>query len=401
MAQFLFCTGIENSYPTIALPDGSTKRIDEMEKTGHYTHWREDFAMCRELGVSGLRYGPPYYKTHVAPGKYDWGFSDQTFAELERLGIVPIVDLCHFGVPDWMGSFQNPDFPEYFAEYAGALAARYPHLAYFTPVNEIFIAAMFSAQYGWWNERLASDRTFVTALKNLCRANVLAMHAIAKVQPRAIFVQSESSEYFHAEEPSCLALAKVLNEKRFLALDLTYGRPVSAPMYELLMDGGMTRAEYRWFGENQMKVRCVMGNDYYVTNEHLVHADGTWHPSGEIFGYYVITKQYYDRYHLPVMHTETNLHDEARAPLWLRKQWANVLRLRQDGVPMLGFTWYSLTDQVDWDTALREDAGRVNPLGLVDLDRKLRPVGAAYRDLIVAWRDMLPVGSYGLSMLEP
>jgi hypothetical protein len=42
---------------------------------------------------------------------------------------------------------------------------------------------------------------------------------------------------------------------------------------------------------------------------------------------------------------------------------------------MVGFTWYSLTDQVDWDTALREDNGRVNPCGLVDIDRKMRPVG--------------------------
>jgi hypothetical protein len=34
--HFIFATGIENSYPTIQLPDGSIKRIDEMEKTGHY-----------------------------------------------------------------------------------------------------------------------------------------------------------------------------------------------------------------------------------------------------------------------------------------------------------------------------------------------------------------------------
>ena len=30
---FMFATGIENSYPTIMLPDGTTKRVDEMEKT--------------------------------------------------------------------------------------------------------------------------------------------------------------------------------------------------------------------------------------------------------------------------------------------------------------------------------------------------------------------------------
>lgn len=40
-------------------------------------------------------------------GRYDWGFADATFAGLKRRNIVPIVDLCHFGVPDWIGNFQN------------------------------------------------------------------------------------------------------------------------------------------------------------------------------------------------------------------------------------------------------------------------------------------------------
>ena len=41
--KFMFATGIENSYPTIPMPDGTTKRVDEMEKTMHYQHWKQDF----------------------------------------------------------------------------------------------------------------------------------------------------------------------------------------------------------------------------------------------------------------------------------------------------------------------------------------------------------------------
>ena len=129
-----------------------------------------------------------------------------------------------------------------------------------------------------------------------------------------------------------------------------------------------------------------------------MHADETISSSGEIFGYYVITRQYYERYHLPVMHTETNvIHSEA-APAWLRKEWANMHHLKLGGVPILGFTWYSLTDQVDWDTTLTEDNGRVNPLGLYDLDRKIRPVGKAYKKLIEQWRDVLHTESFSLSL---
>ncbi len=392
--EFMFTTGIENSYPTIMV-NGKQQRVDELETTGHYTHWKEDFGLVQDMGISFLRWGPPYYKVHVAPGKYDWAFTDEALKDLFERNITPIVDLCHFGMPDWLGNFQNSDWPPMFAEYARAFAERYPEVKLYTPVNEIFVAASFSAQYGWWNECLSSDRAFVNALKNLCKANVLAMQAILEVQPNATFVQSESSEYFHAQDPCCRAQADFLNEKRFLSLDFSYGHPVSVTMYRYLLDNGMTAKEYDWFEKNCIKARCIMGNDYYVTNEHLVHADGSTSPAGEIFGYYIITRQYYNRYKLPVMHTETNFAGDG-AEDWLRKEWANVYRFKQDGFPIVGFTWFSLLDQVDWDSALRDPAGHVNALGLYDLDRKIRPVGEAYKQLIKLWNPVLKDESYGL-----
>lgn len=397
-SRFMFATGIENSYPTITGPDGSTLRVDEMAKTGHYERWRDDFLLVSDLGLEYLRWGPPYYRVHEGPDRYDWSYADDALAELQRLGITPIVDLCHFGVPEWIGDFQNQEWPELFAAYAAAFATRYPWVRLYTPVNEIFITATFSTQLGWWNERLASDRAYVTALKHLVQANLLAQEAILRVRGGAgtLFIQSESTEYFHAENPDAAARAYVLNEKRFLSLDLCYGNDVRACMYRYLLDNGLTRQEYDWFLDRGARVKpfCIMGNDYYLTNEHLVPAgEGAITGSGEVFGYYVITRQYYDRYHLPVMHTETNLADAERAPWWLWKEWSNMVRLRQDGVPIVGFTWYSLTDQVDWDTALREDAGRVNPLGLYDLKRKIRPVGEAYRELVSKWREILPAES--------
>ena len=390
----MFTTGIENSYPTIEV-NGKKIRVDEMESCGHYKRWKEDFALVKDMGIEYLRMGPALYRTFTAPGRYDWSFTDDSMAELKRLGITPIVDLCHFGVPDWVGDFQNTDFPEYFAEYAKAFAQRFPDNKFYTPVNEIFIAATFSGQYGWWNERLKSDKAFVTALKNLCKANVLAMQAILEVNPQATFIQSESSEYFHPEHPDCRELADFLNLKRFLSLDLSYGYPVSVDMYKYLMANGMTDQEYTWFMENQVKAKCIMGNDYYVTNEHLVHANGSTSASGEIFGYYIITRQYYERYRLPVMHTETNI-SEPNSVAWLKKEWANLYRFKQDGFPIVGFTWFSLTDQTDWDSALTRNAGHVNPLGLYDLDRKIRPVGKAYKELIQVWKKVLTEERFGL-----
>ena len=59
--NFLFATGIENSYPVVAAPGGGDLRVDEMAKCRHYELWKEDFRLVKELGLEYLRYGPPYY----------------------------------------------------------------------------------------------------------------------------------------------------------------------------------------------------------------------------------------------------------------------------------------------------------------------------------------------------
>lgn len=388
----MFATGIECSYPTIR---DRSHRVDELEATGHYRRWREDLQLTRDLGIRCLRYGIPYHRISTGPGRYDWSFVDEVLPEMRGLEIVPILDLCHFGMPDWLGnSFQNPEFPEAFAEYAGAFAERYPWVKLYTPVNEIFVCARFSALFGWWNEQETSDRAHLTATKHLVKASLLAMREILSVQPQAIFIQSESSEYTHSICGCPHAHERVdwENQVRFLALDLLYSHEVQADIYAWLLANGMSPEEYRWFMTHGLQTRCVMGNDYYVTNERILQHDGSVAHVGEVFGWYLVTRQYYERYRRPVMHTETNMRQEDNAVAWLWKQWQNLLCMRDEGVPVLGFTWFSLTDQVDWDTALREPNGHVNPLGLYDLDRKIRPVGEAYRSLIreFDWLSVVP-----------
>src|SRR4051794_17930684 len=93
---FMFCTGIENSYPVVADKRGRRMRRDGMELSEHYRQWKNDLRLLKEMGIDHIRYGPPYYSAHTGPMKYDWSFADKTFRELKRLKIEPIVDLCHF-----------------------------------------------------------------------------------------------------------------------------------------------------------------------------------------------------------------------------------------------------------------------------------------------------------------
>jgi len=377
--NFMFATGIECSYPTIE--HGGVRR-DLLQECGHYEHWREDFQLVKQLGLKVLRYGLPYHRTHLGPGKYDWSFADDVMAEMQRLEITPILDLLHFGVPDWLQNFQNPELPIHFADYAAAVAERYPWVRYYTPVNEIFVTARISALDGLWNEQLKTDRAFVTAMKHLVAASILATHSIVRQRPDAVFVQSESAEYTHEARAMPSREVQLANKRRFISLDLLYAHPPDADICMYLLDNGLTREEYDWFMAGEPPGYQIMGNDYYGRNERILKPDGSICQAEDVMGWYLITKQYYERYKKPVMHTETNVFDADEAPTWLWKQWINILRMRADGVPVLGFTWYSLTDQVDWDVEIAQKRGQINACGLYDLERQPRPVAAAYRRLL-------------------
>jgi beta-glucosidase len=378
---FLMCTGIECSTPTVQ----GGRRRDQMEETGHYARWREDLDLAVETGARYLRYGIPYYRTHLGPGRYDWSFADEVLPAIWDRSLIPIVDLCHFGVPDWVGSFQNRDWPGCFADYASAFAERYPWIKFYTPVNEILVCSRFSALYGCWNEQDRSEKALVTAYAVQCRATLLAIEAILKRRRDAVFVQSEIAECFLEQWPQTSDAVRFRNEHRFITFDFLYGRSPSAEVLNFLYDQGLSREDFEWFMQRgrQAALHCVMGMDYYGNNEKVVQKDGGEVAPGATLGWGEIAMQYFQRFRRPMMLTETNAIDDGkgRAMAWLRRTWHQARFLRDQGVPVLGYTWYSLVDQVDWDIQLREIRGKVTPNGLYTMDRKPRDVAGAYRDL--------------------
>jgi hypothetical protein len=138
--------------------------------------------------------------------------------------------------------------------------------------------------------------------------------------------------------------------------------------------------ELNWFEEHGSDQGCIAGNDYYASCEREIGEDGPTIECGERFGYYILAKQYHERLGVPLMHTETNTSDD---PVdWLYRQWTSTLRLRQEGFPIRGFTWYGFVNHVDWDTCLRENNGRENHCGLVTLDRVPNATYKAYKQII-------------------
>src|SRR5205085_8650848 len=118
---------------------------------------------------------------------------------------------------------------------------------YYTPVNEIYVTAQFSAAFGWWNERLMSDQGWVTNIKHCCKGSILAMRSILDLRPDAIFIYSESTEYVHPGAPELVQQAHFINERRFLSLDLLFGHDLSATMCKYSLANGISAVQYNWY----------------------------------------------------------------------------------------------------------------------------------------------------------
>ena len=62
------------------------------------------------------------------------------------------------------------------------------------------------------------ERAFVTAIRNLARAAVLMMQAILEKTSNAVFINSESSEFYQAccPDDEIQRIARFENERRFI-----------------------------------------------------------------------------------------------------------------------------------------------------------------------------------------
>jgi beta-glucosidase/6-phospho-beta-glucosidase/beta-galactosidase len=152
-------------------------------------------------------------------------------------------------------------------------------------------------------------------------------------------------------------------------------------MAAFLHDHGVPANELSFFREQRASGQRWIGLDYYPTCEHRIASTGRSTTAPVCRGLLALAMEYWHRYRVPLFHCETN-RVANRATGWLETQWRDVEMLRAAGVPVRGFTWYSLTDQIDWQYALRVQRNEVHAVGLFDLKRRIRPVGRAYHHLI-------------------
>jgi beta-glucosidase/6-phospho-beta-glucosidase/beta-galactosidase len=380
-ADFVVACGEEASDPLV-LHEDRVVRVDELSASAHLEHQDDDLAAVAGLGVEVWRYGMPWRLTEPEPGVFDWSLWDRALAACERHGLVPVVDLCHFGLPDHYQGFCDPAWVDGFTRYVDAFLERYPDPVLFTPVNEPMITAMCSGLWGIWNDRRASRDAYFRALAHVTLAN---LEAIARVSADrgGWWIGAEGFGCHLAVTDDDEAAAIAARELEQLTWDLHLGvDPPSSvsDVFDVVGPAVMDRIS-RLAGPTE---RMVAGHDFYPVSV-MVHGtrDQPLTIDERIAAYEREARRWHARYQRPFWVAETSNLGLAvdDGPRWLDELVGALGRLRADGLPARGVCWYSRGDQFDWHTMLARPIGEVTEVGLFDVERRPRPVASAYARL--------------------
>lgn len=373
--RFRMTVGIED---TFVIQEGPGARsLEEYELTQHYANWRGDLALAAESGATSIRYGLPWYRVNPERGRFEWDWADEVINTLVNSGLEVILDLVHYGTPEWLeDGFAHPEYPERVAEYAAALAERYgDRVAAWTPLNEPQWTARLCGESATWPPALSGDTGYVTIMASICRGISLTQAAvIAASSQQPTFVHVEASFRYDRERGVESAEADLLELRRFLSLDLLTGRVTSEhPLVDYLLSNGLAEADLEWFRAHPA-VPDILGVNYYPmwsTFNYAVGADGIRGAERDdgVDGLVDVLRTYSARYDLPVMITETSFEGSVEQQVeWLEESVAAINTLRDD-VPVVGYTWWPFFDQVKWQ--YREGTEPVEDylhhLGLVSL----------------------------------
>lgn len=382
--RFFWAVGIEDTFITAPWPK-TGRTLDEYELTGHYDRWHADIGLMGELGVSAARYGIPWHRIQPSPRQWRWDFMDRAIDRLLELKIEPIVDLVHYGLPPWLkDSYLNPDFAARMAEYTAKVAERLKGRVFaYTPLNEPRITAWYCGRLGWWPPHRHGWRGFVSVMLAACRGIVESVHALRSIDTDILIAHVDATDLYVVESPEFEAEAAHRQEIVFLALDLVSGRvgPRHA-LREWLQRYGATDDQLAWFQTRAIDLPLVGLNLYPMFTRKVLRRSPAgrlrWTMScatAEIIDR--LGELYWQRYRRPIFISETaSVGSVQRRSQWLRDSVAAVGRLRQRGVPVVGYTWWPLFALVTWGyrQGVHPPEFYLKQMGLWDLDNSLERV---------------------------
>jgi hypothetical protein len=307
-------------------------RLDIVAATRHDNFIRKDYTRTRELGIATVREGARWHIIEREPGHYDFSTLDVLFDAAQAEGVQIILDLMHFGWPDFLDVFSS-DFVHAFKAFAFEtsrfLKRRSVKHQSVIPINEISFLSWAGGDRALLNPH---ERGRGAELKRqLVRAAIAASSVLRTEVPGVCLASAEPVIHIVGRPgvPGDELAAERHRLAMYEATDMLTGR--SHPE----LSG---RPEYL----------DVVGVNFYDRNQWINHSDTLTRADAGYRPFHQILREVWDRYRKPVLISETGTEDDAR-PEWFEYVSAEVRRVIRSGIPVEGICLYPILNHPGWD----------------------------------------------------
>jgi beta-glucosidase len=356
----------------------------------HWNQYLADFNLAQSLSHNAHRFSIEWSRIEPREGLWD-ETSLQHYSEvLEALRsrkLTPIVTLHHFTNPRWFSEKGGWAWPGASAAYLGYVDKVVQRLGlkaeYWIPINEPLVYVYYTYLSQIWPSKKKGMGAMLEALRQLERAYLLAytlIHRFASSRNHTVrvgiakafmpFYPCQKTKFL--SKPSC-TLRDYLFNKRMIA------RFARRKALDFIGVNYYTRDFIQWGGVGPMK---LIGMPCPASHGHTQNARTTmdWEIYPEGLGVILNSLR---RYRLPILITENGaaVQDDATRTSFIEKHIEVVQQAAQKGLSIMGYLYWSLFDNFEWDRGFHQHFGLIE-VDPKDLSRRVRPSAKRYREII-------------------
>lgn len=291
--------------------------------------YKEDIALARDLGVNAYRFGINWARIEPQEGVYDPGelaYYDDVIHSIRAAGMEPIPTLQHFAYPGWVadqGGWNDERFVTHFVRFGSMMADRWKD------------------QARWW---LIFNEPICDIVIGISRSYIDAQN-LAQVTDRFVRAHGLVYDAIHAAVPDAMVSS---NE-----CTTNFATPVAIGLDLLLLDRMASEGKLDFIGlDVYYRPNSTNGIDYLtLSNGH------PWDAPQEPYGMYEQLANYHQRYpDIPLFVTENGMPTDNGLPRpdglsradHLRDNVYWMQQAMKEGIPVLGYLYWSLTDNYEW-----------------------------------------------------
>lgn len=342
----------------------------------HYHRYKEDVALMKKLGLKSYRFSINWCRVMPKKGTVNskgLEFYKNLVGELRSNGIEPLVTLYHWDLPIWVheeGGWKSSKVIDYYLEYVKVVVeALSDKVTYWMPFNEPGCFLMLGYLLGTH----APFQHAVFSLKDCMRHMLLAhgkavklIRQVAKTPPKIGIAMAANAYIPDSEDAAGLVDARkktfestVGQDSNSLYMDpIGLGRATKKLSKKLSMEDLKIISEpIDFVGINVYQPSNPMVNRKAYKPERFPKTMMGWVIDSRCI--YWTIRQYWERYHLPIMVTENGMaaadavaddggvHDDTRVH-FLDDFIRGVKQALDEGIPVQGYHHWSIMDNFEW-----------------------------------------------------